>query len=101
MIEIDITNEMERCLNEKLLKPYSLYLQKRSQRNIAELREPIRSYAYLNMINSGTCFAESILTFGRYYSKMNRFFVDFNVILAYDIRSVSYTHLTLPTICSV
>jgi len=63
-------------------------LKKRCQKNIHDLKEPIKSYTILNIIICGTSFADSILTFGRYYGKFNLFFIDFNIILAQDIRQL-------------
>jgi len=45
-------------------------------------------YQLLNLINNGTCFSDIIYQFARYFKENIPFAVDFNIVLAIDIKNI-------------
>lgn len=80
-ISIIEENEFDELLNNKLIKPYKLYLMKRCQYLPKKSQNIDKMYQLINLIQAATCFSEIIYMFGRYYSKVYPFAADFNIVL--------------------
>lgn len=78
-----------------MIAPYRLYLQKRVTLDFydtAASESEAKVYQLLNLINLGTSFTEMIYTIGRYYVKEYEHVIDFNIVLAADIKFL-YTEM--------
>lgn len=81
-------------LTIKLIKPYSLYLQKRLITNFSDLDGSLKAFSITNMILRALSFVDILYTFGRYYTQQYPFFIDFNILMGIDIH-VLYEELYL------
>jgi hypothetical protein len=45
-------------------------------------------FLFINLINQVAVFSHHIFTFGRYYKSAFPFIIDFNILLAIDIRKI-------------
>jgi hypothetical protein len=45
----------------------------------------MKMYQFLNLLHRGTAFSDILYTFGRYYSNVYIFVIDFNIILGNDL----------------
>jgi hypothetical protein len=78
-----------------MIAPYRLYLQKRVTIDFYDTSSnqcEAKVYQLLNLINLGTSFTEMIYTIGRYYVKEYEHVIDFNIVLAADIKFL-YTEM--------